>query len=195
MNSLWAFGEGRHVSSWSYSLMADLANKGQRLKGAIDSRIQEEQNRAKAASASPITRSTSNARRSASNRTGSPSGRPNHSRVGTESDIGTSGVRGPDPAEFEAAFVVDDDSVDVSRVGTPVPDVSMAPDEKSALPTSTMESSEASNETIGDSIPRVPVHLEVAPDIRAKLRKLDKLEAKYPGEQAQHQSAVLVLTW
>ena len=110
----------------------------------------------------------------------------------------------PDPAVFEAAFVIDDedDGDAPTRSGTPKP----APPEKDAKETPKVEVSAAprnSEETLiekshpddekqkekengkekpagpGDTKSSAPA--ELPPHIKAKLRKLEKLESTYPG--------------
>ncbi|KAK0105260.1 hypothetical protein ONS95_004352 [Cadophora gregata] len=147
----------------------------QRLKGAIDSRIAEEQARAKAAP--PVARSASTARRSNS-RTDSPASKPRRPRP---KDNEGSTARGPDPSEFENAFVIEDESEGPSRVGTPA-----IGDEKSPQSADTMtpatsvsgEGGEKAGEASADA-PAVPVPVELPPDVRTKLRKLEKMESRY----------------
>jgi hypothetical protein len=87
--------------------------------------------------------------------------------------------RGPDPAEFEKAFVIEGDSEEPSRVGTPATTDEKAP---------SMAESHASPEGAGPANGSEKV-LEVAPrpstelpaDVLAKLRKLEKLESRYQG--------------
>lgn len=96
--------------------------------------------------------------------------------------------RGPDPSEFENAFVIEDESGEPSRVGTPAPG-----EEKTGTmadkipPTATAgEGSEADKgkETQGPTdvdLP-APAPAELPADVRARLRKLEKMETKYQGE-------------
>ena len=79
----------------------------------------------------------------------------------------------PDPAVFEAAFVLDD-SDDPSRTGTPKP----APPEKDAPDTAKDGLKPDAAESDGKDAPMA----ELSPEIRQRLRKLEKLEATYPGE-------------
>jgi hypothetical protein len=106
----------------------------------------------------------------------------------------------PDPAVFEAAFVIDD-SEEPSRAGTPKPpsDNKDAGDDKPAaepndpdgkLPAkgeaTNDKAEDAAGEAIGaaskkpDSGTATPIS-ELSPEIKQRLRKLDKLEATYPG--------------
>lgn len=143
----------------------------QRLKNAVDARIAEEQARQKAL-ASPTSSGspTSAVRRSTSIRSESPA-KGTASRRKLAAGEGTNDARGPDPAEFEKAFVIDDESETPTRVGTPA-----LLDEKSELlagqmPDLSLENVEQGAEAIK------PV--ELPPDVKAKLRKLDKLESRY----------------
>lgn len=106
----------------------------------------------------------------------------------------------PDPAVFEAAFVLDD-SEEPSRAGTPKP----VPPEKDVKDTDSNPQNGISHKTQdgkeegamekksgsqdgSPSQPRVtelaptPAASELSPEVRQKLRKLEKLEATYPGE-------------
>jgi hypothetical protein len=151
-----------------------------RLKGAIDSRIAEEQARQKAITPAPVSRSASTVRRSTS-RTDSPSAKPRRPRP---KEDGTT-ARGPDPSEFEAAFVIEDDSEEPSRVGTPA----IAEDKGATMPegnapsesVASGEGSERGTEKATDMSPKGPADLPI--EVRTKLRKLEKLESKYQGRQ------------
>jgi hypothetical protein len=164
-----------------------ISNNSQRIKGAIDSRIAEEQAKAKAAAAAPA-RAASTARRSASIRTESPSKR-SRARPKEVDD----GVRGPDPSLFEGAFVIEDDSEEPSRSGTPA-----LPDTKPELigekgPTVEnvgADDGEVVNEK-AEILPYPSIKSDLPPDVRSKLRKLDKLEARYQGIQSPYNSIEL----
>lgn len=137
-----------------------IINISKRLKGAIDSRIAEEQAKIKAAPASPA-RSASTAKRT----------RP---KPKVEDD----GSRGPDPS----TFVIEDESEPPSRIGTP------APTEGGKKETATAESAapktmaEGAAERNGDAPSGAVV--ELPPEVKAKLRKLEKLEFRYQGSKA-----------
>ena len=151
----------------------------QRLKGAIDSRIAEEQARAKA-SGSPATPGLG--RSSSQRNSDSPARRPRTRSKVTSVD---NGERGIDPAEFEAAFVIEDEdgtpgsTTPATRTGTPKPGEKMEGGESS--PPGASEG----GMTVGGTpdrrtSPATTAQLTDLPaDVRAKLRKLDKLEAKY----------------
>ncbi|TVY45745.1 Golgin [Lachnellula occidentalis] len=126
----------------------------QRLKQAVDTRIAEEQ--ARAQNSTPAARSNSTARR-----TDSPSARP---RKAKPKDSDGTPTRGPDPSEFETAFVIEDDFEEPSRTST-----SVMMDEKGL---------EAGGS--GDGSERGSANPPVLPtEVRTKLRKLEKLESKY----------------
>ncbi|KAJ5577561.1 uncharacterized protein N7459_006525 [Penicillium hispanicum] len=153
----------------------------QRLRDAIDSRIAEEQARQKSAQDN-ITRSNS-ARRPPS-RNLSP-GRRNRPRRNT----GTP-VRGPDPKEFEAEFTIGDDDTS-SRSGTP----QVETPENASEATIRVEgdrSEDAEAKTASDAVGKekepakpadteanTPTPSELPADVKAKLRRLDKLESRY----------------
>jgi chromosome segregation ATPase len=147
----------------------------QRLKGAIDSRIAEEQARQRAAvqAASPSRSSSTSARRSLS-RNLSPSKRP---RQRPKADPPTE--KGPDPNDFESDFAIGDEGV---NGGLPNNDISEqnAAGQKSewgdaaeAVPEigSAMDNGEAA--TTAQRAGELPT------EVRVKLRKLERLESKY----------------
>ncbi|KAJ5219567.1 hypothetical protein N7468_008771 [Penicillium chermesinum] len=160
-----------------------------RLRDAIDSRIAEEQARQKTAQEN-LSRSNSNRRPPASRRP------PRTPTSGTP-------VRGPDPKEFEAEFAIGDDDessrVTTPRVETPEsgakesPDTTEAADRKETdASTSTTEPAADAPEkekgkgkekdasapaTSGESGEAAPQ--ELPSDVKARLRRLDKLESRY----------------
>ncbi|MCJ1463187.1 hypothetical protein MMC07_001792 [Pseudocyphellaria aurata] len=143
----------------------------QRLKGAIDSRIAEEQARQRALQHSP-SRSSSGTNRP-SNRTGSP-----NKRAARRKDDDSS-LKGPDPSEFEPENVIGNEDIPV-KSETPRPaqrkdGVTMANDGPSKEP-STSNNEEVDRTTATDSI---LISQELPTDVRVKLRKLEKLESKY----------------
>lgn len=155
------------------------ADNAKRLKGAIDSRIAEEQARQKALQSSP-SRSNSTVRRSSS-RTVSPSKRQARTRDRSGKDIDAE--KGPDPSEFDRAFVVDDEESS-SRVGTPGPGAERSGSamiEGAGNDKAPVEDNKESNGKVvedGDA----PAPPELPTDVRVKLRKLDKLESRYQGD-------------
>ena len=91
-------------------------------------------------------------------------------------------TRGPDPSEFENAFVIEDESEEPSRVETPaIADEKTAPMAESnagAEGGASGEVNEKAAEKAAEPSPKAP---EVSPDIRTKLKKLDRMETKYQG--------------
>lgn len=95
-------------------------------------------------------------------------------------------ARGPDPSEFENAFVIEDESEEPSRVGTPA-----IRDEKAPAKAPTMadtpparisgEGAERGGEASADA-PPAPAPVELPTDVRKKLQKLDKMESRYAGK-------------
>jgi hypothetical protein len=146
------------------------------LKGAIDSRIAEEQARAKAA-AGPSTIQRSN-----SARTDPPSKRPR-----PKPKVVDDGARGLDPSEFEAAFVIEDESEPTTRSGTPAPSDTKTSTPASSSPatgSAAMEKSDDGSDKARDASPAPRASLDLSPEVRQKLRKLEKLESRYQGRQA-----------
>ncbi|KAH8590690.1 hypothetical protein B0O99DRAFT_691251 [Bisporella sp. PMI_857] len=146
----------------------------QRLKGAIDNRIAEEQARQKAAG-SPVSRTPSTSTKPGS-RTASPATRP---RKPKSKDYDAS-TKGPDPSEFESAFVIDDESAEPSRSGTPA-NATMA--EKSATDgTSSVYDASTAGEKQAPSPATEPVEkasIELPTEVRQKLKRLEMMETKY----------------
>ncbi|KAF7713966.1 Uncharacterized protein PECH_000755, partial [Penicillium ucsense] len=157
----------------------------QRLRDAIDSRIAEEQARQKTAQDN-LSRSGSSRR--PLNNNSSP-GRPSRPRRNT----GTP-VRGPDPKEFEGEFAIGEDE-DSSRAATPRLETPEDPSEKATKPTETepgeddgekgkaklpvAESSGKDLAPAGEKTPSAQDKLELPVEVKAKLRRLDKLEGRY----------------
>lgn len=176
----------------------------QRIKGAIDRTIAEEQARQKALSdqaaaggggaAAGHTRQSSSVSRSNS-AASTQARKPRQKKVAQDaSKDAEGGAANPDPAVFEAAFVIDDD--EPSRSSTPLPPSeqkekrSQNGDSKGDGDTGTGDNrdlekkgTEAQTSDGDKSVPppKSTTSLELPPDVRAKLRKLEKLEATYPG--------------
>lgn len=120
----------------------------------------------------------------------SPARRPRPKKPAADAGEGLN----PDPAVFEAAFVIDD-SEDPSRAGTPKPpsEPKDANDEKPAgqpngsgentKEKATDDKTEDAGEVTGSASKKLdaPHVSDLTPEIKAKLRKLEKLEATYPG--------------
>ncbi|KAK4102827.1 hypothetical protein N658DRAFT_485059 [Parathielavia hyrcaniae] len=184
----------------------------QRIKGAIDRTIAEEQARQRTSLDSQRqapTSGTAELRRSASSSTTgtqSPARRPRPTKKPSEdltSRHGNSdGAANPDPAVFEAAFVIDDadDSAAPSRIATPssvdkdakagdsgkeraqgATDASVSATAGAPPTGSNGEGSNAGKEQLADAAPTAgPSTFDLPPEVRARLRKLDKLEKTYP---------------
>lgn len=174
----------------------------QRIKGAIDRTIAEEQARQKTyleqgtpghgRQSSAVSRSNSGAS-SAGKRT-----RPKKA-VQDASKEADAAAANPDPAVFEAAFVIDDDD-EPSRTSTPPPqyqDIKSDAQDKDGGALSEMhevkagdDGADAEKTGAGDGLKpegtqsatsSKAASVELPADVRAKLRKLEKLEATYPG--------------
>lgn len=151
----------------------------QRLKGAIDSRIAEEQARQRLSQASP-SRSASNTGRSSS-RNLSPSRKASRQAVRGRQD-GDPPAKGLDPADFEPEFVIDDD--EQSRSGTPKPPTdrngtNVAEKARPEAPNRGDNGQESGETTASAEEPSTSSYLPT--DVRVKLRKLEKLESRYHG--------------
>lgn len=145
----------------------------QRLKGAIDSRIAEEQARQRALQQSP---SRSNA---GTSRPSLRAGSPNKRAVRRKDD--DSSLKGPDPSEFEPELVIGNEDVP-NRSRTPRPvqrkeAVTVANEIPGEEP-SASNSEESDRTSAADSS---LASQELSTDVRVKLRKLEKLESKYFG--------------
>ena len=161
------------------------------MKGAIDSRIAEEQARQRASQSSP-SRSSSDARRSLP-RTASPAKRG--LRKGQERNDGGPLQKGPDPSEFDADLAIDDESLP-SGTGTPNPPAGsngefeggQAAREKPAVMANGADEAEDWKPPVqgGKQDDGQPAPPELPMDVRVKLRKLEKLESRYQGWFSNH---------
>ncbi len=154
----------------------DSTDRLQRLKGAIDSRIAEEQ--AKLQQSQPSPSNVDSDTRRATSRTDSPNRRTAKPPPRARQD-GDPGVKGPDPSSFEPNFVIEDG--ELSRSGTPAPmDVGSVADGKDGQKIPGSEPAwEAQDEATTTGSPRAS-H-DIPTDVRVKLRKLEKLETRYQG--------------
>jgi hypothetical protein len=179
----------------------------QRIRGAIDRTIAEEQARQKTlADAASVGRSAS----TSSRKNGTEASKRNKSTKASAADAAADSVPNPDPAVFEAAFVIDD-SDDPSRAGTPKPppttmealnddlggeetklegkttDTEKEKRDKADKDDEGNASANAKPAGAGSSVKAqnssatASTGTELAPEIKQKLRKLEKLEATYPG--------------
>ena len=90
-------------------------------------------------------------------------------------------ARGPDPSEFENAFVIEDEFEEPSRAGTPsIGEEKVTTMAEGNAPTEAGASGE-SKEKAAETPEGQPKAPELSPEIRTKLRKYEKLESKYQG--------------
>ncbi|KAH6860298.1 hypothetical protein B0T12DRAFT_132624 [Alternaria alternata] len=149
----------------------------QRLRGAIDARIAEEQARQKATTPTTPARSSSTTRRSNS-RNLSPSKRTARSKDADSSKTAPAG-KGPDPSEFDPEFVIGEEEDQPSRAGTPRPKEKAQPAEASAENgEGKKEETEGPTAEVQEKPEQPP---EIPPEAKLRLRRLDKLEPKYTG--------------
>jgi hypothetical protein len=177
----------------------------QRLKGAIDRTIAEEQARQRTiqqAAPQPTTAAPRRSRSSSTAGTQSPARRPRPTKKPSEDlssrDANGDGTPNPDPAVFEAAFVIDDmdDSAAPSRVATPsvadkdgkdtTPAAGSAPangasEGQPAARDSGEAVTTAADQPANPASTATPATTELPTEVRARLRKLEKLEKTYPG--------------
>ncbi len=160
----------------------------QRIRGAIDRTIAEEQARQNGSGdGGSLSRSGSTGSRQAG------AGRkPREKNSGADA---TDTPPNPDPAVFEAAFVLDD-SDDPSRSGTPKPPVpekdASGPGEAATTNDADKQDEEKVNKDASAGKPKTKpaggpagekpsAQQGLSPEIKQRLRKLEKLEATYPG--------------
>ena len=151
------------------------------MKGAIDSRIAEEQARHRALQNASPSRSSSVSSRSGA-RDSSPAVRSRANRPLARNN-GDEPSKGPDPQEFEPEFVIDDDDAP-SRTLTPQPSR-----ENNGTATTGDASNDGSSEANSESTTlkgdedgqATKAPPELPSDVRVKLRKLERLEARYQG--------------
>lgn len=178
-----------HVSGWRWSAQSWLFYADerpiQRLKGAIDSKIAEEQARQRL-SQRPPSRSNSSAKRPSS-RAISPTKRAQGSRGRQDGDPP---VKGPDPADFEPEFVIDDD--EASRTGTPRSGTPRPAGDRNGTTAAGKSTQEDATLETGEAAADEPRSSSDLPtDVRVKLRKLEKLESRYHGEWLDGQGGML----
>ncbi|PGG97606.1 hypothetical protein GX51_07238 [Blastomyces parvus] len=148
----------------------------QRIKGAIDSRIAEEQARQKAAQESgSLSRSNSNIRQ--------PHARTASRAARLKRENGVS-AKTPDPAEFDVDFVVGDDDSS-TRTSTPVQmpeagrdaNAGTAADQEGTQ--GRKKEREIDSARPSNTTPEEPAQMELPTEVRVRLRRLDKLEGRY----------------
>jgi hypothetical protein len=174
----------------------------QRIKGAIDRSIAEEQARQKALNApkdgdsSTSSRRSGSVSRSSSTRgAGSPAKRSRAKKP--SQDVNGDGASNPDPAVFEAAFVIDDTD-EGTPSATPKPedaDKQLEEPKGDRMPAKQVsdddktlrdgqrngENGDAEKPPPQESKAQPAASPELSPEIRTKLKKLDKLEKTYSG--------------
>lgn len=180
-----------------------------RIKSAIDKTIEQEQARQKALSdqqaGAAHTRQSSSVSRSNSAASGAGKRPRQQKKPGQDAtkdkDGEASGVN-PDPAVFEAAFVIDDE--EPSRTATPAPtstekkssengdskeggaqgekgDTEAGSTGKDAEKNGADDNTKKADSSSKPLPTPKSTSPELSPDVRARLRKLEKLEATYPG--------------
>lgn len=149
-----------------------------RFKGAIDARIAEEQAKQRASAQASRSRSGSAPKRSTS-RNLSPSKRGLKGKDADGPGKAALTGKGPDPSEFDPEFVIGEDDEQSSRSGTPRPKEKVEGAETAGAQDAEKEEEEGKVEPTGE---KVQPALEMSPETKARLRKLDKLEPKYSGQ-------------
>ncbi|MCJ1476995.1 hypothetical protein MMC13_005666 [Lambiella insularis] len=152
----------------------------QRLKGAIDSRIAEEQARQRNAQQSPSRSASGTKRTTSRSRAASPAVRATRSKP---AESKTDGViqKGPDPKDFEPEFLIEDEDI-VNGTEAPKP-VELRDDGTPATEATTFSvlqngehrsDKEKSLEQTG-----IDASQELPTDVQVRLRKLERLESRY----------------
>ncbi|OJD22617.1 hypothetical protein ACJ73_06031 [Blastomyces percursus] len=148
----------------------------QRIKGAIDSRIAEEQARQKAAQeSSSLSRSNSNIRQPHT-RAASRSARLKRENIVT--------TKTPDPAEFDVDFVVgDDDSSTRTSTSIQMPEAGRDGNAGTAVDQEGCQGRTKERDIDptrrSDTPPEEPAQMELPTAVRMRLRRLDKIEGRY----------------
>lgn len=145
----------------------------QRIRGAIDSTIAQEQARQRQAQASP-SRSTSNARRTDS-RPVSPTKRTSRQGIRGRQDEDPP-AKGPDPADFEPDFAIDDEGT--RKDGALKPQLDQNGSTHTTQDTIPRQSSQETTE-LPTSAGEISASSRLPADVRDKLRKLEKYESRY----------------
>ena len=150
------------------------------MKGAIDSRIAEEQARQRSYQTPPA-RSNSGAKKPPS-RAASPSVKSSRDKIQNERKEGDIPPKGPDPSDFESELVIDDES---TLNGDEIPRLAKGEDQDDSYRDSTKEKPIAGEESLSlkqvadeNGVLSTP---ELPTDVRVKLRKLERLEPRYNG--------------
>ncbi|KAL5614271.1 hypothetical protein BROUX41_004381 [Berkeleyomyces rouxiae] len=161
----------------------------QRIKGAIDRTIAEEQARMKALSDQTATASPSlgSTRPSASNQIAKKASAAQRARKKPAEDFGGSDISAnPDPSVFEEAFFIDNDSEQSDKNTSPPSSSTATMDPQSnshdsgteKLSKNTPETTLLGSRTSDEPTPAAG-SAELSVEIRSKLRKLEKIEGAY----------------
>lgn len=145
--------------------------------GALDARIAEEQAKQRAASQQSPSRSSSVSKRPGS-RAISPSRRATRPKDQDNGNKEPPSGRGPDPSEFDPDFVIGEDD-EPSRAGTPRPKEKAEASDVTQTDNSGKDKEENGKEQARDAT--LSGQAELPPEVRTKLRKLERLESKYSG--------------
>jgi hypothetical protein len=159
----------------SYSLVFTTDRTPQRIKGALDARIAEEQAKQRASAQASPSRSGSVPKRSNS-RNLSPSKRPLKGKDGDSPGRAAPTGKGPDPSEFDPEFVIGEEDEQPNSSGTP------RPKEKTEGGETAETAEDNGKEDAKAAEEKAQSALEMPPETKARLRKLDKLEPKYTGQ-------------
>jgi len=173
-----------------------MASPLQRIKGAIDRTIAEEQARQKAHAAQNNAATPDRWSRTDSSRAAARGPRTEKPTIDTSKDAPGETVPTPDPATFEASFAIEDEDdepsaaveaengdggADAAKPTAPPQEQEEMKGQKPAADSNGAESGaqvtmEPKNVNGGDA-PPPPV--ELPPDVQVRLKKLDKLEKVY----------------
>ncbi|TQS35720.1 hypothetical protein Golomagni_03850 [Golovinomyces magnicellulatus] len=140
----------------------------QRLKGAIDSRIAEEQARQKALASSPLARSLSSLSRAEPRDYSHNPNKEKRQENGVDAE-------GADPFEFEKAFIIEDEE-EMAAKESPETMPDRSTNTKEINTNRVVEENTPGDNTDLSTTSQQP---RLSTEVRAKLRKLERLETKY----------------
>ena len=158
------------------AIVSVLTGTFQRIRGAIDARIAEEQAKQRTTPSVPP-RGSVPPRRSNS-RNLSPSKRPGAKVKDADSKAALPAGRGPDPSEFDPEFVIGEGDDQPSRTGTPKPK-EQAPAAETTTTAEDGSEKKEDSEKPTDTDEKSEKPPEIPPEVQTRLRRLDKLEPKY----------------
>ncbi|RMD45012.1 hypothetical protein DV735_g15, partial [Chaetothyriales sp. CBS 134920] len=162
-----------------------------RLKGAIDTRIAEEQARQRQAAISAASQRSQQRARRVPTQNGQAGQNTSNTQAGAgqraPARTANAAEKGPDPADFEPEpeFAVGDDDSSSrvpSRTATPRPETQDQAGSQSTDGSQGQGEKGANNETAASQVAspsQQPGAPELTDDVRARLKKLDRLEPKY----------------